>query len=200
MKDASKYFDVKVDVSACDESSCTGKASYSFYKKGGAKPYQTINLPDTYIQLEEGGNPLINVSMLYDKQSAVNIGDFNFDGMEDIAICDGPNGSYGSPSYRIYLSSKAEKKFVYSAAFSKLGRHLGMFTVDKAKKTLETLDKSGCCWHITERYSVLNNRPVKIFEEVEDATIPDEKKVKITTKKLIAGKWKISVKYIKRGQ
>ena len=36
------------------------------------------------------------------------------------------------------------------------------------------------------------------FEEVEDATIPDEKKVKITTKNLVGGKWKTSVKYVKR--
>ena len=66
-------------------------------------PYQVINLPDTQIQLDDGGKPLTNVTLLYDKQSVVNVGDYNFDGMEDVAICDGAHGSYGGPSYRIYL-------------------------------------------------------------------------------------------------
>ncbi len=118
--------------------------------------------------------------------------------MEDVAICNGTNGSYGGPSYDIYLSSRAAKKFVYNKTFTDLASHLGMFVVDEKKKTLLTFDKSGCCWHITERYSVVNNRPVKIFEEVEDATIPDDSKVKITTKTLVKGKWKTSVKYVKR--
>jgi hypothetical protein len=75
-----------------------------------------------------------------------------------------------------------------------------MFTLDKTHRTLETLDKDGCCWHITQRYSVVNNRPVKVFEEIEDATIPNERRVKVTTKTLVRGKWKISVKFEDRDQ
>ena len=55
-----------------------------------------------------------------------------------------------------------------------------MFTVNQEKKLLETFDKSGCCWHITERYSVIAGRPVKVWEEVEDATIGDTTRVKVT--------------------
>ena len=73
-----------------------------------------------------------------------------------------------------------------------------MFTVDREKKQLETFDKSGCCLHITERYSVTRGRLVKVFEEVEDATIPNETKVKITTKTRVNGKWKTRVKYVPR--
>lgn len=157
-----------------------------------------IDLPDTQIQLESGGKPLVNDTLLYDEQSVIDIGDYNFDGMEDIAICSGSNGSYGMPSYNIYLSSRAAGKFVYDPALSRLGRHLGMFTVDKKNKTLETFDKSGCCWHITERYKVVQGRPVKVFEEVEDATVnPNSGRVKVTTKTLVAGKWKTSVRYEK---
>lgn len=198
LKDASKYFDIKVNVAKCDDSYCSGKATFSFYKKGGTVPYQVISLPDTLVQLGEGGEPLANVTMLYDAQSVVNIGDYNFDGMDDVAICDGSNGSYGSPSYRIYLSSRAVGKFVYNPRFSDLGRHLGMFEVHKAKKRLRIFDKSGCCWHVTEEYSVVGNRPVKVFSEEEDATIADETKVKVTTKILVRGNWKTSVKYVKR--
>jgi hypothetical protein len=200
LKDASKYFDVKIKVEKCDDVYCTGNASYSFYKKGGTTPYQIINLEDTLIQLDESGNAQANISMLYDNQSAINIGDFNFDGMEDVAICDGTNGSYGGPSYQVYLSNRAAGKFVYSKAFSELGAHLGMFEVDKTKKVLRIFDKSGCCWHVMEEYSVVGGRPVKVFVEEQDATIADETKVKVTTKTLVKGKWSSKVKYVKREQ
>jgi len=199
LKDASKYFDVKVQVAECDNSSCQGAATFSFYKKGGTKAYQVIKLPDSYVQLsDDDGKPLVNTTRLYDDQSIVNVDDFNFDGMEDVAICDGTNGSYNGPSYRIYLSSRAAGKFVFNQKFTDLAYHLGMFIVDKKKKELETFDKSGCCWHITERYKVVNNRPVKVYEMVEDATGFDEKAnkriVETTTKILVGGKWKKTVK------
>ncbi len=200
LKDASKYFDIKIKVAKCDDGYCSGKASFSFYKKGGTTAYQVINLDDTQIQLDESGNAQANISMLYDNQSAVNVGDFNFDGMEDVAICDGAYGSYGGPSYQVYLSSKSVAKFVLSNPFSELGTNLGMFEVDKQKKVLRIFNKSGCCWHVMEEYSVVKNRPVKVFVEEEDATIADETKVKITTKNLVKGKWKTKVKYVKREQ
>lgn len=201
LKDASKYFDIAISVAKCEDGYCGGKASFAFYKKGGTNPYQIINLPDTQIQLGDEGKPLVNKTLLYDEQSVVNIDDFNFDGMQDVAICDGANGSYGGPSYQVYLSSKSAGKFVHSKSFSELGTHLGMFEVDKKKKVLRIFDKSGCCWHVTEEYSVVNNRPVKVFVEEEDATMSDEKnadKVKITTKRLVNGKWQTKVKYVKR--
>ncbi|HMU34952.1 MAG TPA: hypothetical protein PKC89_13935 [Pyrinomonadaceae bacterium] len=199
IKNASKYFDVKVEVATCDEYSCTGEGKFSFYKKNSQTPYQVIELADTYVQLDEG-KPLVNVTRLYDDQSVIDIDDFNFDGMEDVAICNGTNGSYNSPSYDVYLSDRRQKKFVYSPAFTLLGSHLGMFTVNKKTKTLETFDKSGCCWHITERYKVVRDKPVKIFEMVEDATTGVDDRVKITTKTLVRGKWKTSVRYEKMEQ
>jgi hypothetical protein len=198
LKNASKYFDIRVKVAACDELFCRGKAVFSFYKKGASMPYQVIDFSKTLIQLGSSGSPLVNVNLLYDAQSVVNVGDFNFDGMDDIALCDGEDGSYGGPSYRVYLSSRAAGKFVFNKPLTDLGRHLAMFTVDRRNKTLETFDKSGCCWHITERYKVVRDRPVKVFEEVEDATAdPNGRRVRVTTKTLVSGKWKTSVRYEK---
>lgn len=198
LKGASKYFDIKVTVANCENGFCRGKAKFEFFKKGGSKPYQVVEHADTLIQLDDDGTPPVNVSLMYDMQSVVNVDDFNFDGMEDVAICDGDYGSYSGPSYRVYLSDRKAGRFVFSKHFTELGYHLGMFTVDKKNKRLRIFDKSGCCWHVTEEYSVIRNRPIKVFREEEDATIPDETKVKITTKKLAAGKWTTSVKYIKR--
>jgi hypothetical protein len=193
--DASKYFDIKIAASKCDADSCTGKTVYSFHKKGSAKAYQVITMPDTYIDISEGA-PVVNETLLYDKQSVLTVDDFNFDGMEDVAISDGENGSYHMPSFNVYLSSKAAGKFVYNKALSDLAHHLGMFTVDKKAKALETFDKSGCCYHITERYKVINNRPVKVYSFEEDAAQAGkyEGKVVLTTKKMAGGRWKITVK------
>ena len=197
---ASQYFDIKIRVETCEEGNCRGKASFSFFKKGGTTPYQVITLPDTSISLDEQGNPNVNISLLYDQQSVINIGDFNFDGMEDVAICNGANGSYGMPSYSVYLSNRAARKFVYDKRFSLLGAHLGMFEVNSDQKTLRTFDKSGCCYHVTEEFTVVNNAPQKVLEIIEDATIEDESKVKITTKRLVNGKWKTEVKYETRDE
>src|SRR2546421_1437699 len=197
IRNASRFFDVKVEVESCSDTECTGKASYSFYKKEANSPYQVINVADTYVELEPGGKPAVNVTLLYDKQSAINVGDYNFDGMEDIAVCtDGHGGSYGMPSYSVYLSSRAAGKVVYNRSFSALGRHLGMFELDTKKRLLRTFDKSGCCWHIMEEFDVVNNRPRKVKEIVEDA-IADPGSVKVTTKTLVNSRWRTQVKYEK---
>jgi hypothetical protein len=199
IKNASKDFDVKIEVAKCDDGFCEGKAKFSFFRKNADKPFQIINLPDTQLWLDKNGAAQANVTLRYDEQSAVNFDDFNFDGFQDVAVCDGRNGGYGMPSYQVYLFSKRQNKFVRSPAFTKLGQgYLGMFEINKKKKMLFAFSKSGCCWHQTEGFSIVGNRPKKVFEEIEDATIPDEKKVKVTTKTLVGGRWRTSVKYVKR--
>jgi hypothetical protein len=202
-KDASTYFDIKISVEKCDEIGCSGKASFAFFNKDETNPYQAINLhqvislPNTFIGLDEG-NPNVNETRLYDQKSVVYIGDFNFDGIEDVAICDGQNGAEGMPSYQVYLASESTGKFVNNKALSDLVQGLEHFRVIPEDKKIVTEKSDGCCLFITEGYSVVNDLPVKIFEEVEDATIKDKTKIKITTKKLVNGKWQTNVKFVKR--
>lgn len=200
VKNASKNYDVLIEVEKCDDRICEGKATFTLFKKGQTTPFQVFKLIDTSFLLGENDRPSVNVTRLYDEQSAVNLSDFNFDGIEDLALCDGTNGGYGMPSYQIYLFSRRSGKFVHSPGFTELaqGVSLGMFDVDTKKKALLTSSKSGCCWHMTREYRVVNNRPKKVFEEVEDATIADEKKVKITVKRLVNGRWRTTVKYVPR--
>ena len=197
IKDASKDYDMKIEVAKCDNNICEGKATFMLLKKGETKPFQIFRLADTSFMLEENSRPLVNKTMLYDEQSAFNFGDYNFDGTEDLALCDGTNGGYGMPSYQVYLFSPRTKKFVNSPALTRLaqGEYLGMFEVDVQKKVLRTFGKSGCCFHFKGEFSVVNNRPKKVLEIIEDATIPDEQKVKVTTKKLVNGRWRTTVKY-----
>jgi hypothetical protein len=197
IKGAAKDYDVRIEVAKCENEICEGKATFTLFRKGETKPFQIFRLGNTSFMLDESKRPTANKNLLYDWQSAVNFGDYNFDGTEDLALCDGTNGSYGMPSYQIYLFSPQLKKFVNSPAITRLaqGEYLGMFEVDAQQRVLRTSGKSGCCFHVMQEFSVVRNSPRKVFEVIEDATIPDEKRVKITTRKLVNRRWRTSVKY-----
>ncbi len=102
----------------------------------------------------------------YGEQSILIFEDFNFDGKEDIALRNGNYSCYGGPAYEIYLADK--NAFVYNESFTELGsNYCGMFTVDNEKKQLQTMTKSGCCWHQFSTYIVEDNKavPIEIIEE-----------------------------------
>ena len=200
VKNASKLYDVLIEVEKCEDKICEGKVTYTLFKKNGRAKFQQFNLDDTSFMLGDDDKPSVNVTRLYDEQSAVSFSDYNFDGVDDLALCDGTNGGYGMPSYQIYLFSPRANKFIHSEPFTELSQEgrLGMFEADAKRKRLRTFSKSGCCLHMTEEFAVVNNQPKKMLEIVEDATIPDEKRVKITTKRFVKGRWRRTVKYVPR--
>src|SRR5262249_48166261 len=155
----------------------------TLFKKNSRQPFQAFKLDNTSFMLGDNDKPSVNVTRLYDEQSAVTFADYNFDGIDDLSLCDGKKGGYGMPSYQIYLFSVRANKFVHSEPFTQLSQEgkLGMFEADAKRKRLTTFSKSGCCWHMTEEFDVVNNRPRKVLEVVEDATIADEMRVKIIT-------------------
>ncbi len=196
LKDASKIFDLKITVAKCADGICEGKGIVSLIKKGQQNAFQTIQMPNIYLELGTNQKPTANLIELYgENNSGIVFDDFNFDGAEDLAIRNGNDGAYGGPSYDILLNVKTNGKFVINAALTKLAsENLGLFDVDKKQKNLETFNKSGCCWHITTRYKIVNNRPVKIYAFTEDATGADGSKVVLTTETLVGGKWKKTTK------
>jgi hypothetical protein len=200
VKNASKNFDVLIEVEKCADKICEGKVTFTLYKKGTRVPFQIFRLDDTSFMLGPNDEPSVNTTRLYDEQSAVSFADYNFDNVEDLSLCDGTNGGYGMPSYQIYLFSRRASKFVHSAEFTELSQEgrLGMFERDAKRKVLRTSSKSGCCLHMTEEFVVMNNRPRKVLEIEEDATLANEKRVKITTKRLVRGRWRKTVRYAPR--
>lgn len=201
VKSASKLYDVQIDVERCEDRTCEGKAAFTLFKKNSTTPFQVLNLPETWFMHGDNDQPSANLSRLYDEQGAVSFSDYNFDGIEDLALRDGRNGIYGSASYQIYLFSRKTGKFFNSPEFTTLAQDgLGMFEVDRKRKVLRVLSKSGCCLHMSQEYSVVNNRPRKILEVVEDAGVADDTRVKITTKRLVNGRWRTTVKYEPRGE
>jgi len=195
MTDASKVVDVTVDFPRCADLDNCGPVKFAFYHKRATQPFQSIRVESTTMWEME---PNANETNLYDQQSTLNFGDFNFDGLEDVGVSDGTNGGYGGPSYRVYLYSNTAKKYVYNAAFTKLnqGDSLGFFEVDRKKKTLTRFTKSGCCWHQTQTFDVVGGRPRLVYELTEDAMRGDDL-VRITTRNLVAGKWRSTTRKAK---
>ena len=133
----------------------------------------------------------------YDDQSVVNFDDFNFDGVEDVALNDGSYGGYGGPSYQIYIYSTAKKLFVLSEPFTALVQdgNLGFMDIDYAKRMIYRSTKDGCCWHQKEGFKVIRGQPVKVYEFTEDVRGEGNVKVKLTTRRLVKGKWRKRVRY-----
>ena len=200
VKNASKLYDVQIEVERCEDKICEGPVTFTLFKKNHLSPLQVFKLSDTSFLLGENDQPSANITRLYDEQSAVNFSDYNFDSIEDLSLCDGRNGGYGMPSYQIYLFLPRAGRFILSEEFTELSQEgrLGMLERDARRKRLRTFSKSGWCLHMTEEFVVVNNRPKKVLEIVEDATITDQKRVKITTKRLVGGRWRTTTKYVPR--
>lgn len=125
----------------------------------------------------------------YGHQSIIIYDDFNFDGQKDIAIKYGNESCYGGPSYYVFL--KLKNQFVRSAEFTDLAQnYCGFFSVEKEKKQLHTMTKSGCCWHQYSDFIVKNNKPLLIHQVEEslnnsglyfEQSIMDSKNGKQTT-------------------
>jgi len=195
IRDASREYDLAVQVKDCggDDEKCSGPGSVSIYRKGAKAPFQILSLSAIEIYQDR---------LAYDPEltgkarkpddagySSFIFGDFNFDGMKDLAICTGKNGGYGSQSYTVYLFNSRVNKFVENKRLSKLTEdiYIGFFSVEAKKKLLVAFWKSGCCFHQTEKYRVVANRPVLVEEIIEDGTGGEF--MVTTSRKLVNGKW-----------
>lgn len=197
IKQGSNLYTAQIEVK-CEENTCSGLGKIELYDKKYKTLIQAFESEDLYFYLNESQQPSINVVQLYGEQSPLIFDDFNFDGSEDLAIRNGNNGSYGGPTYDVYVYNKTKKKFVLSNELSNLtDENLGMFHIDSERKRLITFNKSGCCYHITEEYSVVPKKGLVLGRAlIEDATSAvGSDRVKVTEQNLIHGKWKEKVKY-----
>jgi len=194
LKEASKNFDVKMNVEHCDKDECEGKATIELVERNTSKSFQTFTSDNLNFYLNKDQKPTANIIQLYNEQSPLIFDDFNFDGTEDMARRNGNESSYGGPSYDVYVFNSTRKKFVLSEELTALAyENLGMFNTDSERKRLITYSKSGCCWHLTTEYSVLPQRGLfKVYELEEDAT--GGEKVKVTRKEFIDDQWKTNIK------
>ena len=123
LKEASKAFDVKITVAACEEDICEGKATVFLMKKNQTRAFQTIQMPNIYLELGGDQKPTANLIELYGmNNSGVIFDDFNFDGAEDLAFRNGNEGGYGGPSYDVLLFTKTTGKFTKNNGINQIGK------------------------------------------------------------------------------
>ena len=155
---------------ACGDVTCESTGQISVTKSGATGKSQLIDLPSIFLTRAAGGGLLINSTVLYEYQGTINTGDFNFDGDQDFAIQTGNNGSYGGPSYDVFLQDRRSGRFLHAPALSALtATGLGFFEVDPSARELVEYTKDGCCYHEETHFSVHNNMPMPKWRQVEDA-------------------------------
>jgi len=200
IRDASKEYDLSIRIARCGGeglgAKCEGAARIALYRKGSKSPLQVFNLPNVeFFRDEIAYNPETSQTPrgVYDNEHGLIFGDFNFDGRDDLAICNG-HGGYGGPSYNVYLFRKKSGRFVENSRLSRLTEdtYLGLFHPDPRRKLLVAYWKSGCCYHETEKYRVINDRPILVERITEDATAvsgADDGFAVVTTRRLVNGRW-----------
>lgn len=201
--EASDEYDFEVNVEGCggesrnnEPNQCSGKARIGVFKKGEKSPFQFLSLPNIEFRKDSTAhNPKKDNEGrgVYGQEYGLVSEDFNFDGHRDLAICNGRNGGYGGPSFTIFLFDNKSHRFIENKQLSRLTNapSLGLFIADTENKQLVVHSKSGCCYHETKKFQVLNNKPALVEKVMDDST--GDMRV-VTTEKLIKGKWSKSVK------
>lgn len=192
----SNEYNAKIFVADCSDGHCEGKATIILYDKISEEEIQTFHSADLDFSLTAKQDARIGWLDLGKYQSPLIFGDFNFDGSEDLAIRNGNNGAYGSPSYDVYLSGK-NRTFILDKSLTQLAsENLGMFLVDRKLKQISTEQKSGCCFHKTTSYIMDSKKGmVEVSSVIEDSSMGDE--VTVITQKMIGGKKQKTVQKFK---
>lgn len=193
ISNAAPGYDFLLDMQPCTERTCEGPAFLGIQRTGSTTVAQAIYLPNVFLTRQENGQPLVNSARLYDYQGVINAGDFNFDDQPDFAVQNGNRGSYGGPSYDVFLFDGVRQRFIYSPDLSGLTlENLGFFDIDGKRKRLITFSKSGCCYHEKSEYVVEGNQPIEVKREIEDATggSGDPEMVLLSTEERVEGQWK----------
>jgi hypothetical protein len=176
---------------------CEAPGDLLIRQKAGGAPLQHLKLEHVDVAIDARGEPLVNSSALYDDQGTLQVGDFNFDGHEDLAVQDSEQGPSGGPTFDVFLFDPKTDQFVPSEALSELTRTtLGFFRVDPEHKRLTTLAKSGCCYHVTEQYRVAHGEPVLVSRVTEDAQ--GEHDIVETTERLAGARWATTTRHVPR--
>ncbi|HYN84899.1 MAG TPA: hypothetical protein VER32_06585 [Pyrinomonadaceae bacterium] len=208
----SPEYDLLVSVKECggpgqdgDANTCRGPARVSLFRRGARRPFQVLRLPNVELYRDTlSHHPRLSdrARALYAEEYGFVFDDFNFDGRDDLAVCNGREGGYGGPSYTVFLFDPRPRRFVENRRLSKLteGVYLGLFFADPKKRRLTARWKSGCCYHETEVFKLVNNRPVLVGEEIEDATGggAGEGFAMVTTRRRVGRRWVERTRKVRR--
>ncbi|WP_265854056.1 XAC2610-related protein [Pedobacter sandarakinus] len=191
----SEKYKAKIFVANCEGGICDGKATLIIYDKITDRELQTFKSTNLNFALNSNQNAAIGWLDLGKYQSPLVFGDFDFDGNEDVAIRNGNNGTYASPSFDVYLNNGS--KFELNVSYTKLAsENLGMFTVNAKSKLISIEQRDGCCYLKKIDYALNGKKGLtEVSSVIEDSTIGDE--VIVITQKRINGAIKKTVQRFK---
>jgi hypothetical protein len=191
---ASTHYDFRLVPAPAskDEEECSGAADLVIFLHGTTTETQRIHLESVCIVLDDAGALLVSSAQPGEAQGTLHVDDFDFDGREDLAVQVNHEGSYGSPTYRVFLGLDKPGEFTFSPGLSTLGG-LGLFQVDRLRKRLVTHEKSGCCLHMSEEHIVVTGRPQRVFQQTETLTPAGD--LLIETQTLVNGHWRKSSRH-----
>lgn len=123
-------------------------------RKRPGKPIITIKSEELVFDIDDGKIRANVHELPYGEQSLLIYEDFNFDGEKDLALMNGQYSCYHGPSFQVYLAD-SKGGFTHNSEFTRLAQeYCGFFDIDTEAKTLNVMTKSGCCWHLFEKYKV----------------------------------------------
>ncbi|GBU09921.1 hypothetical protein AwWohl_10590 [Gammaproteobacteria bacterium] len=176
-----------------DSDLCSSNGHITYQAKDKLAPPKIIKLDNIDVNMESlVYNPLLNLKIREESAAGFTLvlDDFNFDGLEDIAIRSGNMGGYGGASYTVYLFDPTTNDFLLNSSLSELTEDSsGLFQV--INKQLISYSKSGCCDHQTQKFNVINNQAV-LVEDIGEA-VDENNILTITTRKLIGTKWQETI-------
>lgn len=115
------------------------------------------------------------------------LSDVDGDGEDDLILWTGNEGSYGGPSFSVYLFNKKTKLMEYSAEISALTvGATGLFKVKEGK--INVSYKEGCCLHVFDSYELVAKEPKLTERVIEDTSGPEPTAI---TEKLINGELRV---------
>lgn len=194
-KPLSKYF-AKISLANCKDGLCSGNANIKIFDQETQKQIQSFASADLDFALNENQDPKNDTVILSRDQSPVIFGDFNFDGLEDIAIRNGSNEIYSAPSYDIYLF-KNNQSFAFNKDLTRLASsNLGMFSIDTKNKLLTVDQKDGSHYHKTISYKFDAKKGLmEVSSTIEDASIGDD--IVVIKQKMVDGKMQKTIQKFK---
>jgi hypothetical protein len=125
---------------------------------------------------------------MYDTEYSFMVDDFNFDGEEDLAICDGFHAWNGSTSYKVFLFDKKAGRFVHNPELSELttGKYIGMFRrFPRGRQVIADFRGNNLIGE--ECYRLVNDRPV-LIEKTTVEMLNDGYRLRTRLKK-VRGRW-----------
>jgi hypothetical protein len=169
IKDFSNRYYAIIKIDKDQQEDFFKKGTISIFQTAGNKELLKVSSEKIII---ESNKDIFNqkvVELPFKDQDVVLYQDFNFDGVDDIAILE----LYSSkgPGYAIYLFK--EQKFILDAEYTDIIQgSQGNFELVPESKTIATMSSGGCCWHSFSNYSIINGRPYPIEQVIEEIDLP----------------------------